>query len=145
MTENRRRVLDMLAEGKIGVEEAERLLASMERSGAKLRPSHAEDSRGPAPKYLRVTVEPNPDAGPDAGQQRVNVRVPMALIRAGVKLTALIPSVAAAGLNQALREQGIDLDLRNLKVEDLEQLVDTMRDLEVDIQDGEQSVRVYVE
>ena len=92
-----------------------------------------------------MIVEPNPDRHSGNGGERVNVRIPMALIRAGVKLAALIPQLAATGINDAMREKGIDLDVRNLKGDELEQLVDTLRDLEVDIQGGDQNVRVFVE
>jgi hypothetical protein len=53
--------------------------------------------------------------------------------------------VAAAGMSEALKEKGIDMDIANLKNEDVERLVDTLQDLEVDVSTGTQSVRVYVE
>ena len=80
-------------------------------------------------------MEPDADAGPAASQERVNIRVPMALIRAGVKLSALIPSDAANGMSEALREKGIDMDVRNLKTESVDELVDALHDLEVDVHD----------
>ena len=145
MTE-RQRILDMLAEGKISVEEAERLLPLVEQppsSGPSA--SEGQDLNRPRPKYLHVIVEPNPDSGSENGGERVNVRVPMALIRAGMKLAALIPQAAATGINEAMREQGIDLDVRNLKGDELEQLVDALENLEVDVQGGDQNVRVFIE
>ena len=97
--------------------------------------------------FLHVRVEPDPNGSSkgDDSQERVNVRVPVALIKAGMKLTALIPMVAAAGMSEALKEKGIDMDIANLKNEDVERLVDTLQDLEVDVSTGTQSVRVYVE
>jgi hypothetical protein len=62
-----------------------------------------------------------------------------------MKLTSLIPGNASNKVNEALREKGIDFDLRNLKTEDLEELVDALSELEVDVQDGKEKVRVYVE
>jgi len=147
MSENRKRILDMLSQGKITVDEAERLLATMEQPGAggtglfKVGET-SKDER----KYLRVVVEPNPDAGPEVEQTRVNIRVPMALIKAGVKLTSLIPSAASSKINEELRKSGVDFDVNNIKTENLEELVDAMRDLEVDIQGGQEGkVKIYFE
>ncbi len=147
MSENRKRILDMLSQGKITVDEAERLLTTMEQpdaggTGFFTVGETSKDER----KYLRVVVEPNPDAGPEVEQHRVNIRVPMALIRAGVKLTSLIPSTASSKINEELRKSGIDFDVNNIKTENLEELVDAMRDLEVDIQGGQEGkVKIYFE
>ena len=145
MIENRRRVLDMLSEKKITVDEAERLLSLVdEPAGGGRAGSAVPDGK---PKFLHVRVEPGPNADPKGldGQERVNVRVPVALIKAGMKLTALIPMAAAAGMSEALKEKGIDVDVANLKGKDLETLVDALQDLEVDVSTGSQTVRVYVE
>ena len=146
MIENRRKVLDMLAEKKITVDEAERLLTAVDEPVADGRAGSLAPAGG-KPKFLHVRVEPDPNGSSngDDGQERVNVRVPVALIKAGMKLTALIPMVAAAGMSEALKEKGIDMDIANLKNEDVERLVDTLQDLEVDVSTGSQSVRVYVE
>jgi hypothetical protein len=146
MTQNRRQILDMLASGQISVEEAERLLALVDRpsAGEPNRPGGA-DTPKPSPKYLRVVVEPDSDGGSESGTERVNIRVPMGLIRAGVKLAALIPTNAATSVNEALGKQGIPVDMHDLKAEDLERLVDELSDLEVDVQDGKDKVRIYVE
>jgi hypothetical protein len=146
MTQDRRQILDMLANGQINVEEAERLLALIDRPSASEpnRPGSADPPR-PSPKYLRVLVEPDSNGDSGSGGERVNIRVPMGLIRAGVKLASLIPINAATSVNEALGKQGIDVDMHNLKAEDLEQLVDELCDLEVDVQDGKEKVRIFVE
>ena len=56
-----------------------------------------------------------------------------------------MPSYAATKVNEALQSKGIDLDLRNVKDENTKQLISTLSDLEVDVQDGKQKVRIYVE
>ena len=156
MNENRRRILDMLAEGKISSDEAERLLSLVDPPPTDEQTSIANvettASRG---KYLRVIVEPRDDDGNGndnahghehgGGGERVNIRIPMALIRAGMKLHALIPVEASEGINQRMRDKGIDVDLRNLKTEDLEQLIDALSDLEIDVQSHEHKVRIFVE
>ena len=142
MTENRRQILDMLSEGKISVAEAERLLTLLEQPPSG-RPSGSDGGEGrkTPPKYLRVVIEEDGESG----SERVNVRIPMALIRSGVKLAALIPKEATNRVNEKLQQKGICIDVGNLKVEDLEQLVDAMAEMEVDVQDGKEHVRVFVE
>ena len=142
MTENRRQILDMLFEGKISVEEAESLLGLLEQpASVATSGSDTGEGRKSPPKYLRVVVEEDEESA----NERVNVRVPMALIRSGVKLAALIPGDATNRMNEKLREKGIDIDVGNLKSEDLDQLVDALADMEVDVQDGNGHVRVFVE
>ncbi len=159
MSDNQKRILDMLAEGKISADEAQKLLALIGPGG--------DEGKSPPPavdgKYLHVVIVPNPDApkredvrgdNPEAEEaedaegedvKRVNVRVPLALIRAGIKFTSLIPADASEQVNEALKEKGIDFDVRNLKPEDLEELIMALHDLEVDIQNGKEKVRVYIE
>ena len=73
------------------------------------------------------------------------MRVPLALIRAGVKLTSLVPDEVADKMDTAMKEKGINFNLRNLKEEDIEQLVEALSDLEVDIEGGRGKVNVYAE
>ena len=87
MSENRRQILDMLAQGKINADEAERLLTALEREPVSAG-SGAEARRSDKIKYLRVVVDAQDDHD---GPTKVNVRVPMQLLRAGVKLTSIIP------------------------------------------------------
>ncbi len=144
MSENRRRILDLLAEGKINVDEAERLLATMgEHAGEGAAVGVVEQTRKSQPKFLRVMI--GPAEGMGGKQERVNVRVPVALLRAGMKFASVIPNAASSQINEKLKEQGIDMDIRDLKLEDLEKLVDDLSELEVDIDGPGEKVRVYFE
>jgi len=143
MTESRRRILEMLAEKKISVDEAHRLLSLVDSEEGGEAGQTGSDRR--SPKYLRVVVQPNADSAGEAKGERVNIRVPMALIRAGVRLTSLIPEGAADHVNEALQGKGIDLDLRKIKSEDIEHLLEALGELEVDVDGGRERVRVYVE
>jgi membrane peptidoglycan carboxypeptidase len=134
MTEHRREILDMLSERKITAEEAERLLAAVDRE----RPSSDDATATRRPKYLRVAVE-NDEA------KKVNVRVPMQLLRAGVRLASLIPPHARARVNEALRERGVTLDLTQVNPENLEELIDQLGDMTVDVNDDNVRVRVSCE
>ena len=139
MNENSRRVLEMLSEGKVSVDEAERLLSLVDEepeATAEVQP--LAPPRTGAARYLRVTVDSD-------GEEHVDVRVPLALIKAGVKLRTLLPEQAAQGINTALQDNGINVDIHNLRTEDLEQLVDALSEVEVNVHDGDDKVRVYCE
>ena len=146
MPENKKRILEMLAEKKITVEEAERLLVLTASEDAAGNAGPEEVSgRKSAPKYLRVEVSPSSSSESSSKAERVNIRVPINLIRAGMKLTALIPPHAADKVHDALKEKGVDFDLRNLKMDDIEELVEALSHLEVDVESGKEKVHVYVE
>ena len=138
MTENRKRVLEMLSDGRVSVDEAERLLSLVDDEPESVRPVQqlVPTRNGPA-KYLRVTV--------DSDDEHVNVRVPLALIKAGVKLHALVPTQAAEGINEALKRNGLNIDLHKLRADSLEELVDALSEMEIDVQDEDERVRVYCE
>ena len=147
MSENKKKILEMLAQNKISADEAYRLLNVIESGEIR------KDDTGKIgtavkdkAKYLRVTVMPDSEHEHSGNVDRVNVRVPMSLIRAGIKLTSLIPPEARDKVNSVLREKGIDFDVRNVKPEDLEELIEALSDLEVDVMSSKgEKVRVFVE
>jgi hypothetical protein len=140
MSENRRQILEMLSQGKITAEEAERLLAALEREPASSDP--AREPRRNDVKYLRVVVDALDD---HEGPTKVNVRVPIQLLRAGVKLTSIIPPRARAEVNEALRKEGIDVDIGKLTPESLEDIVEQLRDLQIDVDHEKAKVRIFCE
>ena len=76
---------------------------------------------------------------------KANIRVPMQLLRSGVKLAALIPVQARDHVNSALHEHGVAFDLSQIKPENLEELVDQLDELTVDVDDKDVKVRVFCE
>ena len=145
MNEHRRQILQMLSEGKISADEAERLIAAMDAPPSFSTFSDAGSSGAgkPRPKYLRVVVDSEDDGGHD-GPTKVNVRVPMQLLRAGVRLAGLIPAPALRRANDAMQEQGIPIDLTQIKPENLEELVDHLNDLTVDVDQKDAGTKVKV-
>jgi Asp-tRNA(Asn)/Glu-tRNA(Gln) amidotransferase B subunit len=138
MHEERLRILNMLAEGKLSATDAEGLLAAMSDTKA---PSPDPQAKPAAPKYLRVQVEEH-----DGDNSKVNLRVPFNLIRAGVRLTALLPTGLHEPINKALKENGVDFDISKLKPENLEELVENLAELTVDVDGGKgDKVRIYCE
>ena len=147
MTENRKKILEMLADKKISVDDAFRLLGVIDSGTGGQESAPKPDSEVKAkPKYLRVSVMPDPERSDTENVDRVNVRVPMSLIRAGIKLTSLIPQEALEKVNGALRDKGINFDVRSVKTEDIEELIEALGELEVDVMSGRgEKVKVYVE
>jgi hypothetical protein len=140
MNEHRRKILDMLAEGRINADEAERLLAALEKNPA--TESAAVTGR-PNLKYLRIVVDADEGLVGDA-MTKVNIRVPLQLLRAGVRLAGLIPTEARTHVNEALREKGIAFDISQLKPENLEELIAQLNDLSVDIDHAKGQARVKI-
>ena len=150
MGENQKKILQMLAEGKITVEEATRLLSLV---GDENNPDERNESvraEKPNPKYLYVKVDPK-EGSERWGQGRhdhgkVNVRIPLALVRAGMKLTALMPPQAADDVNRALKEKGIGFDIRDLRGEEyIEQLVGALSETEINVDSEDATVTVYAQ
>jgi hypothetical protein len=142
MNEQRRQILQMLAEGKITADEAERLIDALEREQLPAESSPGTASRSkPRPKYLRVVVNAEDNDGPS----RVNVRVPLQLLRAGVRLASLIPPQALSKVNVELTKSGIPIDLTQLKPQHIEELIEQLDDVTVDVDHPEAKVQVFCE
>ncbi|MDP3855391.1 hypothetical protein [Phenylobacterium sp.] len=141
MSEDRRSILQMLSEGKITADEAERLMAALDRAP---RPAAGPEA-GPRPrvvKYLRVVVDTDE---PGDGPTKVNIRVPMNLLRAGVRLSSIIPPIAREKVNEAMARNGVPFDLNQLKPENLEELVEQLDELTVDVDQDRTKVRIFCE
>jgi hypothetical protein len=141
MNEQRRQILQMLAEGKITADEAERLINALEREQPEPPPGAASRPK-PRPKYLRVVVVNNSG---DDGPSRVNVRVPLQLLRAGVRLTSIIPPQALTMINAKLSKSGVPIDLSELKPQQLEELIDQLDEVSIDVDDPDSKVQVFCE
>lgn len=135
MYEERRRILSMLAEGKVTTEEAEELLDAL--GGAESTGSAPPPARSKEARFMYVKVE-------STGGDNVDVKVPLGLIRAGVKLTSLIPPQAMSHINEKMSEHGMQLDINNLRQEDLEELVESLTQMEVNVKSKEgDDIRVH--
>jgi hypothetical protein len=138
MSSERLRILDLLAAGKISSAEAATLLDAVGGGTATGASPGGGGGRAASPRYLRVLVE-----GHEGEAAKVNVRVPFELIRAGVRLAALLPPGVHDQINAALRKNGVDVDVSKLRPENLEELVEHLAELTVDVE-GERGERVRV-
>ncbi len=135
MPHERAKILQMVADGTITPEEGEKLLSRLDSPGASTATAEPGRDRGDrnaaSLKYLRVVVD---------GKDNVNIRVPIGLVRTGIKLTTLMPSKAS----RRLSERGIDLSRFNGL--DGEELIEALRELDVEVNtDDGDVVRVFCE
>ena len=153
MNEHRRQILEMLSQGKITADEAERLITALDKSATSPSTAAAAATNVTRFKYLRVLVDADNGGNPHQGPVKVNIRVPMNLLRAGVRLAGLIPPQAREHVNEALRERGIPFDLSQIRPDNLEDLVDQLNELTIDVDvnnkagygDEKVKVRVFCE
>ena len=140
MSEDRKQILDMLASGRITADEAERLIAALERKpAAEAAPTRSLGNS----KYLRVQIEREPDRGDDS-ETKVNIRVPLQLLRAGVKLKSLLPEDARDQMNEAMRDKGVQFDVNQIKPENLEEMLASLNDLSIDVDKKSRKAKIRI-
>jgi len=135
MNEETRKVLEMLSAGKITVQEAEQLLNAV---GAPATNGGGDDKK--EPRYFRIMV--NKPAREGGKAETVNIRVPMTVIRGGLRLGSLFPGMMAKKKFQLAN--GDEIDLSKITYTDLEAMIKDIGELSVDV-DGEQQVRIRCE
>ena len=138
MSVERKKVLEMLAEGKINAAEAEQLLDKLQSSAADAAavdetPGDKPEAERKRPKYLRIVVD-------SPGKDQVNVRVPFSFVRANMSLVNILPHRLA----ERLADHGIALGgiaaIRNLENGK------ALEDLDVEVEKpGGKKVRIFCE
>lgn len=127
-TEERMKVLRMVESGKITAEEATQLLEALDEAPTSPKGPTPPPSVPPnmAGRYFRVRVTDT-----DTGKVRVNVRLPVGVVSAGLKM----------GMRFAPQVEGLDLKALGemLSSGELGQIVDV-----IDDKDGEH-VEVFIE
>ena len=115
MSEDTKKILELLASGKVTVDEADRLLRAIGAAPAAAKGEAKGEAKDEAPsqaekppaRYLRIAVQKGAnECGP--GKQ-VNIRVPISLVKGGMRLGAMIPGYGDA-INEQLRRHGTELD-----------------------------------
>ncbi|RKZ18822.1 hypothetical protein DRQ18_08145 [bacterium] len=127
MKEEKLRILKMVEEGKITAEEAERLLAALEK------PQVSGTKAG----WLKVRVW-------EKGKEVVKVNVPISLVKAALRLGGRFDFVPRE-VGERLKEHGVNLS----SVEDFEELLDAIGDnipyKLVEVEDEDERVEVVIE
>ena len=147
MNENHRKVLELLAQGKVSVAEAEQLLEKLktpeptakedekdaDAEDSEVEAPRAKGSKKIKPKFLRVQVHTEDD-------EKFNLRLPLPWVRTGVNLGAFLPKHA----RRALEAQGVDIS----KLSDLEGTAfdEALEDMGLDLDDEDgNKVRIFWE
>ncbi|GAB4467617.1 MAG: hypothetical protein Kow00124_00720 [Anaerolineae bacterium] len=118
--EERLKILNMIAEGKISAEEGAQLLKALQ--GSSPRKGAAAETVGEA-RYLRVRI-----TSTDSGRVKANINLPMSLINVGMRM----------GARFAPELEGLDFE------EIMEAIKSGMRGKIVDVEDEEGSERVEI-
>jgi hypothetical protein len=138
MTDDSRRILELLAQGKITVDEADQLLRAV---GASAPGDGNSGESVRAPRWLKVMIDKAGKEGRPPKQ--VAIRVPMSLVRGGVKLGAMFPRMEP--IRRHLREQGIDVDLSKLDFAQIERVLNDLGETTIDLDEGKARVRISCE
>ncbi len=143
MNEERRMILEMLQEGAISVEEAERLMEALPAEEPR-QLAEAPVRAGVSPKRVVVLVTEN-------GKQKVNVRVPFSLVRVGLKMGKSIGAISLkSAKDDPQAQQALDI-LNNIDVDELLASIDDgeitlpYAIVDVDDEDSGDQVRVVLE
>jgi hypothetical protein len=140
MSEERLKILSMLKDGKITVDEAERLLDAIGKKEKVVEVNQEGEAPKKKYKFLRVHVD-----GGGNKKEKVNVKIPLNLIRAGVKLRSFIPNKTSDLINLKLNEKGISFNLDDINPEKIEEFIEAFGEMSIDVEDGDDKVRVFCE
>ena len=141
MDHERTKILGMLEDSKITAAEAAKLLDAV----AGDTETRGVAANGRSPKYLVVKVEPRPGSRDTSDMERISIRVPLSILRAGVKLGSLIPMSAHERVDEAMTQHGINFDWKNLDDAAIDELIDSLADLEIDTDGRDHQVRIRAE
>ncbi|MCE5234432.1 MAG: hypothetical protein ABFC62_03265 [Clostridiaceae bacterium] len=144
----RTKILELLKNGTITVEEAEKLLTAVDAPEAAQESVTLKDSRGRKSKKLRILVdaiEHGGDGENSRSNAKVNVSIPLSLIKAlGPIATKSIPRDTMA----ELKNDGVDIDEIIRQVVELSESGLDEDMINIDVNGGESEkakVRIYVE
>jgi hypothetical protein len=132
MGDETRQVLEMLSNGKITVQEAEQLLQAVT--------GPTPDEKKAEPKYFRILV--NKPASDGKKAENVNIKVPISVVRGGLRLSSVFPGLM--GKKKIQLDNGTELDLSKIHYADLEAMIKDIGELTVDV-DGDAQVRIRCE
>jgi hypothetical protein len=140
MNSDKKQILQMLADGKLNPDEAERLLAALD-GHTPAEASDAEENDKCKPKFLIVKV--NSEPGSNRRHENVNIKIPLVLLKAGVKLGSLLPESAKSQVTTQLADHGIALDVNKLDAEKLQGLIDALCESSIDVDTDTEKVKIY--
>src|ERR1700691_618163 len=131
MSAETKRILEMLAEGKLSAADAEKLPDKLNASSGEATAKEKDADAGAAPKQprvMRIVVE-------RPGHEAVNIRMPLAFTRTGSRLMAVL----LLGVTETLSDLGID-------VATLGEMTSSIEDMHIDVDKGNgKRVQIFCE
>jgi hypothetical protein len=143
VSEETRRVLDLLAQNKISADEAEQLLKALGAAATDAPADGPADVARPKARWVRIYVHQTGKEG--KRDKDVNIRVPIAIVKSGLRLGALIPGLAGDQVAARMREKGLDVDFTKLDAAAIDSVLKSLDDTHIDIDDGKAQVRITCE
>jgi len=140
MSEERKQILKMLSEGKIDISEAEKLLDAINETADKTESVETSVEKTKL-KYLRVQVEPKKNGK----GERVDIRVPLQLIQAGARIASFLPNGARAKIDGSLKDKGVNFSLSEINRENVDGILDALREMSIDVDSDDEKVRIFCE
>jgi hypothetical protein len=135
MNEERRKILEMVREGKVSTEEGLQLMEAMEQGNETSQPVKSQ-------RFFRVRV--------DGAKTKVNVKIPMNLIKVASKFAGIGMNFIPEDARREMEKKGIDLS--TIDFEELVGLIDEglvdgkLVDVETeDPGEGQMKVEIYVD
>lgn len=137
MNEETKKILELLSQGKITVLEAEKLLEAIKTSSTST--SDRQLSGKESFNFLRIKIV-------SKDGDNVNIRVPLKLVRAGIKLKSLIPDEAQQKVDLELKRKGLNFSMKDINKDNMEELLAALGEFHVDVKshDGD-NVEVFCE
>lgn len=134
MIEERKRILTMLESKKISVDEAERLLRSLNEDKT------TSQEKLTTPKHLFVKVNSKKDGTGD----KVNIKLPIALLKSGIKITNLVSDELKVKVNSAISQKGMNFKIEDLNKENIDEFLKALTDFSIDVEsESQEEVKIY--
>ena len=147
MSEETRRILDLLAQGKVTVGEADKLIDAIAAPAAQAAAETDAGERA-TPRWIRINVFKLAREGKQ--DKEVNIRVPIAVVKGGMRLGAIIATFAGEKAAQRMKARGVDLDLSAINNDlskmngpEFDAFLNSLHDIDID--DGKSQVRITCE
>ena len=124
--EERKRILDMLEQGKIDAKQADELLGSIEKKVGEEKIPAKVRTKG---KKLRIVVKSKEEGG-----EHVNISIPLSLAK-------LVTNFIPKDKRESMESSGIDVGEILAHIDELEGLDEDI----VNVDSGDEKVRIFIE
>ena len=149
-TDETRRVLDLLAQGKITVDDADRLIKALTADQPAETAADATANGRDKVRWIRINV--HKPAMDGHRQKDVNIRVPIAVVRGGMRLGAIIGTFAGTNAARRMKAEGHDIDLAKISSDlsqmngpEFDEFMKSLNETNIEIDDGKAQVRITCE